>query len=96
MSGLGLQAPYSYYGPRTTPPYWMLHWIDDPDRHDFSYFAENIRWAKEQYNLYKERGWTESPENMAQINEIRVQGPWLSPGFVASLPQPGSDGTFNV
>lgn len=80
-SGLALHMPYSFSGPRTAPEYRTLHWLQDPFPDDVSDFAENIRWAKEQYRLYHVSTWSESPEDMATMSQARIQEAWVSPQF---------------
>jgi hypothetical protein len=64
-------------GPRRSAPYRELYRLTDPPAHDFSDWAENIRWAKEQKRLYGSTTWTEYDEHLERITEHR-RSVWAS------------------
>lgn len=70
----------------------MLQDISDPNEKDIAGWAENLRWAREQWKFFPDAvgntGWNESPEQMERIAEIREQQVWLSDELVAHLSKP--------
>ncbi|KAJ4353607.1 uncharacterized protein N0V89_005337 [Didymosphaeria variabile] len=74
-------------GPRTTAPFRPLHLVivDKLKFDDLSGWAENIRWAAEQYATFGETGWTECPEHMEQIAQIRQEQTWASAELVIAI-----------
>lgn len=64
-------------GPRRHPPWRELHRLTDPDPSDMSDWAENIRWAKEQWQLYGSV-WTEYDYSLEVIREHRMASMWVS------------------
>ena len=64
-------------GPRRHPPWRELHRLTDPDVRDASDWAENIRWAKEQWRLYGSV-WTEYEYSLEVIKECRRETMWVS------------------
>lgn len=71
-------SAYRYGGPRRNPPFRELHRLTNPERWDASDWAENIRWAKEQYTLHGVKTWTEYDDHQEQIKQHRQQAPWVS------------------
>jgi hypothetical protein len=67
-------------GPRLCAPFRPLHLITVKNLKcdDLSGWAENLRWAAEQNSTFGETGWTECPEHMEQIAEIRQRQTWAS------------------
>lgn len=55
-----------FNGPRKSPPWRELHRLSGPAQDDFSDWAENIRWAKEQHRLYQSV-WLEDPHSLETI-----------------------------
>ncbi|KAL1608029.1 hypothetical protein SLS60_002968 [Paraconiothyrium brasiliense] len=74
-------------GPRTTAPFRPLHLItvDNLKFDDLSGWAENVRWAAEQYATFRETGWTECPEHMEQIAQHRQEQTWASAELVIAI-----------
>lgn len=74
-------------GPRSDPPFRPLHLvkIDELKSDDLSGWAENLRWAAEQYTTFEETGWTECPGHMEQIAEIRIERTWASAALVLAI-----------
>ncbi|RAR02061.1 hypothetical protein DDE82_006097 [Stemphylium lycopersici] len=66
-----------FNGPRRSPPFRELHRLSDPEASDCRDWAENIRWAKEQW---KEFGsvWTEYDYHLECITEHRREVGWVS------------------
>lgn len=80
--------PYAFgAGPRTEAPFRSLHLIiaKNLKTHDLSGWAENIRWADEQHTTFDETGWTECPEHMERIAELRREQVWASAELVISI-----------
>ncbi|PSN70871.1 hypothetical protein BS50DRAFT_584447 [Corynespora cassiicola Philippines] len=65
-------------GPRKYPPFRELHRLTSPPDTDGSDWAENIRWAKEQYKLFGSDTWTEYDYHLEQITEHRREVKWVS------------------
>jgi hypothetical protein len=65
-------------GPRRHPPFRELHRLTDPDTRDVSDWAENIRWAKEQYRVFGSKTWTEYDYHLECITEHRRETLWVS------------------
>lgn len=65
-------------GPRTTAPFRPLHLIQGVKCADLSGWAENLRWAREQYMTFGEEGWSECLEHMQRIAQIRQEQLWAS------------------
>jgi hypothetical protein len=66
-----------FNGPRRHPPFRELHRLTNPATDDVSDWAENIRWAKEQYALYGSETWTEYDYHLELITEHRMMR-WIS------------------
>lgn len=70
----------------------MLQNIAAPHEKDISGWAENLRWAHEQWRFFPDAvgntGWNESPEQMEMIVRIREQQIWLSDELLAHLNKP--------
>ena len=81
--------PYDAYafgdGPRTRAPFRPLHLIQGVKCADLSGWAENLRWAGEQYATFGEAGWTECPEHMQRIARIRQGRLWASGELMLSI-----------
>lgn len=75
-------SAYAFGGPRHEVPFRMLCDIQEPNTADISGWAENLRWAAEQYKYFGDamdhRGWNESPLHMERIAYIRQQSIWAS------------------
>ncbi|KAH4153185.1 hypothetical protein HBI42_169760 [Parastagonospora nodorum] len=75
-------SAYAFGGPRKQLPYRMLHNIEQPDKGDFSGWAENLRWAFEQracfYHAMQTEGWNESPAHLEFIAQTRQKQVWAS------------------
>jgi hypothetical protein len=69
-------------GPRRHPPFRELHRLTDPPARDVSDWAENIRWAKEQYRLFGSETWTEYDAHLETITGQRRMV-WASEEAVA-------------
>ncbi|KAF2034152.1 hypothetical protein EK21DRAFT_56912 [Setomelanomma holmii] len=67
-----------YNGPRQHPPFRELHRLTDPPATDASDWAENIRWAKEQYKFFGSETWTEYDYHLGLITEHRREVYWVS------------------
>jgi hypothetical protein len=65
-----------FNGPRRHPPFRELHRLTEPPVEDISDWAENIRWAKEQYAVFGSI-WTEYDYHLEQITEHRRMS-WIS------------------
>ena len=66
-----------FNGPRRAPPFRELHRLSDPDVADTSDWAENIRWAKEQWREFGSV-WTEYDWHLECITEHRREVGWVS------------------
>ncbi|EOA86166.1 uncharacterized protein SETTUDRAFT_110094 [Exserohilum turcica Et28A] len=71
-----------FYGPSPFEPFRELHLVSDPYPQDVNDFAENIRWAKEQWEAYGSV-WTELPEHLHQITAHRLHTGWISKEAIA-------------
>lgn len=70
---------YRFNGrPRTSAPFRELYRLTDPDPWDTEDWAENVRWAKEQYNFYNSTTWLERDDHLDQITSWRLQSMWSS------------------
>ena len=67
-----------FNGPRRSAPFRELHRLTTPPANDFSGWAENIRWAKEQHRLFGSETWTENDYHLEVITEHRRLGFWVS------------------
>ena len=65
-------------GPRTSPPFRELHRLTKPAVWDTDDFAENVRWAQQQYKLYNVDTWTEYDAHLELITKIRQSYMWFS------------------
>ncbi|CAO2653655.1 Nn.00g030660.m01.CDS01 [Neocucurbitaria sp. VM-36] len=65
-------------GPRRHPPFRELYRLTDPNPSDDSDWAENIRWAKEQYKAFGSMTWTEYDYHLELITEARRETMWVS------------------
>ncbi|KAF1828291.1 hypothetical protein BDW02DRAFT_603541 [Decorospora gaudefroyi] len=66
-----------FNGPRRHAPFRELHMLSDPDPMDISDWAENIRWAKEQWSVFG-TVWTEYDYFLDCISEHRRAFGWVS------------------
>jgi hypothetical protein len=64
-------------GPRHSAPFRELHLLGEPDKMDMSDWAENVRWAKEQYMAFRSV-WTEYDYYLECITEHRRAINWVS------------------
>lgn len=81
-------APYAFpVGPRIVAPFRPLHLMNTERLRvaDVTSWAENLRWAREQFLTFGETGWTESPEHMDLIAEIRMSQVWASGPLMISI-----------
>ncbi|KAF2127560.1 hypothetical protein P153DRAFT_51683 [Dothidotthia symphoricarpi CBS 119687] len=69
-------------GPRRHAPFRELHRLTDPHPHDVSDWAENIRWAKEQYKCFGSVTWTEYDYHLECIKEHRRAVMWVSENVI--------------
>jgi hypothetical protein len=67
-----------FQGPRRHPPFRELHRLTDPLPDDVSDWAENIRWAKEQYSRFRSETWTEYDYHLELIASHRRAVLWVS------------------
>ncbi|KAH8725701.1 hypothetical protein GQ44DRAFT_681043 [Phaeosphaeriaceae sp. PMI808] len=67
-----------FNGPRRHPPFRELYRLTAPRRNDDSDWAENIRWAKEQYQIFGSKTWTEYDYHLELITEHRRAVLWVS------------------
>ncbi|KAF2708621.1 hypothetical protein K504DRAFT_432991 [Pleomassaria siparia CBS 279.74] len=67
-----------FNGPRTSAPFRELHRLTDPALHDTSDWAENIRWAKQQFRMYGSETWTEYDYHLEVITDHRRGTHWVS------------------
>lgn len=75
-------------GPRTYPPYRELHKLRGLDPNDFSDWAENIRWAKQQHEKYGTKdghAWREKDFQLEVITAIRRETSWISEEYMSWL-----------
>ncbi|KAJ4989683.1 hypothetical protein SVAN01_04900 [Stagonosporopsis vannaccii] len=69
---------YRFGGPRRHAPFRELYCLTDPLPWDTSDWAENVRWAKEQYLYFNVETWTEYDDHLDQITQWRRQSLWVS------------------
>lgn len=69
---------YRFRGPRRHAPFRELHRLTEPYVWDTSDWAENVRWAKEQYKYFGVETWTEYDDHLACITQVRIQTLWVS------------------
>ena len=67
-----------FKGPRRSAPFRELYRLTDPAVDDESDWAENIRWAKEQFKAFGVKTWTEYDYHLEQVTEIRRETMWVS------------------
>lgn len=67
-----------FNGPRRHAPFRELYTLSEPDGRDASDWAENIRWAKEQYRVFGSDTWTEYDYHLERITEHRRAVFWVS------------------
>jgi hypothetical protein len=65
-------------GPRRSAPFRELYRLTQPATNDASDWAENIRWAKEQYQLFGSKTWTEYDYHLEMITDHRRATHWVS------------------
>jgi hypothetical protein len=65
-------------GPRRSAPFRELYRLTQPAMEDASDWAENIRWAKEQYRLFGSKTWTEYDYHLETITDHRRSTHWIS------------------
>jgi hypothetical protein len=71
-------STYRFGGPRRNAPFRELYRLTEPMVWDTSDWAENIRWAKEQYRFFGVDSWTEYDWHLECIKEWRYQTMWVS------------------
>jgi hypothetical protein len=71
-------------GPRIQAPFRELYRLSDPDPQDMSDWAENIRWAKEQYLYFAVDTWTEYDQHLEMITQWRREHGWWSEQAITS------------
>ncbi|KAF2731321.1 hypothetical protein EJ04DRAFT_579212 [Polyplosphaeria fusca] len=64
-------------GPRRHPPFRELHRLTEPEDGDEGDWAENVRWAREQWELYGSV-WTEHDGDLERITGHRRGVRWVS------------------
>ena len=69
---------YRFGGPRRHSPFRELYRLTEPMAWDTSEWAENVRWAKEQYRVFGVETWTEYDDHLDRITEWRMQTLWVS------------------
>jgi hypothetical protein len=67
-----------FNGPRRHPPFRELYRLTDPLPNDVSDWAENIRWAKEQNQLFGSDTWTEYDYHLEVMTTHRRAVMWIS------------------
>jgi len=70
-----------FNGPRRTAPFRELHLLSDPSMHDTSDWAENIRWAKEQFTYFGSV-WIEYDYYLECITAHRREINWVSEDMI--------------
>ncbi|KAF2870519.1 hypothetical protein BDV95DRAFT_595261 [Massariosphaeria phaeospora] len=65
-------------GPRKHPPFRELYRLTEPHARDASEWAENIRWAKEQFRVFGSVTWTEYDYHLECVQEQRRETFWVS------------------
>ncbi|KAH6629564.1 hypothetical protein C7974DRAFT_424586 [Boeremia exigua] len=71
-------STYRFGGPRRHAPFRELYRLTEPYPWDTSDWAENIRWAKEQYKLFGSKTWTEYDDHLDTITDLRRSLMWVS------------------
>ena len=69
---------YRFGGPRRHAPFRELYRLTEPMEWDTSGWAENVRWAKEQYKYFGVTTWTEYDDHLECISRWRMQSLWVS------------------
>ncbi|KAL1651613.1 hypothetical protein SLS61_005275 [Didymella pomorum] len=69
---------YRFGGPRRHAPFRELYRLTEPYEWDTSDWAENVRWAKEQYLHFGIKTWGEYDFHLEYIRQIRLQTMWVS------------------
>jgi hypothetical protein len=69
---------YRFGGPRRHAPFRELYRLTEPYVWDTSDWAENVRWAKEQYLHFGVKTWTEYDYHLDYIKQVRMQTMWVS------------------
>ena len=69
---------YRFGGPRRHAPFRELYRLTQPYEWDTSDWAENVRWAKEQYLHFGVKTWAEYDSHLEYIRHIRLQTMWVS------------------
>ncbi len=69
-------------GPRRHAPFRELYRLTQPYSWDVSDWAENIRWAKEQYTAFGVTTWTEYDYHLEMITHWRYSTMWVSEEMV--------------
>lgn len=77
-------STYRFGGPRRHAPFRELYRLTEPMVWDTSDWAENIRWAKEQYREFGVETWTEYDDHLACITRWRMHTFWVSEEVVRS------------
>lgn len=72
-----------FNGPGLNAPFRELHLLSEPNMYDVSDWAENIRWAKEQY-AYFGSVWTEYDYHLECITVHRRHTYWVSEDVIRS------------
>lgn len=75
---------YRFGGPRRHAPFRELYRLTEPYQWDTSDWAENVRWAKEQYKFFGVMTWTEYDDHLDYITQIRRQTLWVSEEVVVA------------
>lgn len=69
---------YRFGGPRHHAPFRELYRLTEPMEWDTSDWAENVRWAKEQYKHFGVTTWTEYGDHLDSITNWRTRSLWVS------------------
>lgn len=77
-----------YGGPRTYEPFRELFRLTSPDLNDDSEWAENIRWAKQQYEVFGTNTWTECDSHLQHIAAYRRAISWVSEEVIMAVRVP--------
>lgn len=75
---------YRFGGPRRHAPFRELYRLTEPYVWDTTDWAEDVRWAKEQYRYFGVRTWTEYDDHLDYIKYIRMQTMWVSEEVVTA------------
>lgn len=75
---------YRFGGPRRHAPFRELYRLTEPMAWDTSEWAENVRWAKEQYKLFGVETWTEYDDHLERITRWRMETLWVSEEVVVA------------